>query len=151
MKLLSTFVLGLLAALLAHGGASAATVGNCEPNAVKYSFDSTKRQTISDTLTNLPGSTVNFTTAEDGCVLVTISAILQGQDGDYTFKPVLDGDSDKNSFPGLVRYNFPATRSISAVFIFHNVSAGAHQLRMQWSTEGTLATANSLVSVQYIK
>ena len=151
MKSISSVVVGLLAASCMLSVASASTVGNCDPNATKYISDTTKRQTTNDTLTNLPGSALNFTTAQDGCVIVTVAAMLQGLDGDYTFKPVLDGNPDVNAFPAQARNNFPATRSISATFIFHNVAAGAHQIRMQWSTLGTIATANSLVSVQYIK
>src|SRR4051812_4416128 len=142
MKLISALVLGTLAALCIHPAVNASTVGNCQPNAVKYISDKTKRQTATDTAKYLAGSAVSFTTAQDDCVIVTMSATLQGTMGDYTFNPVLDGEPDTGSFPALVHYNFPATKGISAVFIFHDVAAGAHQIRMQWSTLGVIATAD---------
>jgi len=149
-----TFYPKLLAAavgtLLACGSADAATIGNCVPTGTKYSGDTTTRSVASMTYKNIPGSVVNFTQATAGCVIVTFSTRVGGDTGIFKLRPVLTGEPDV-PFPAEMMLRFPSTSSVTAVFVFHNVAAGAHSLRMQWSTDAMIETSDTLTMVQYVK
>jgi hypothetical protein len=135
---------------LACGSAGAATIGNCVPTGTKYVGDTASRSVSTMTYTNIPGTTVNFTQATAGCVIVTFSTQLGGDTGTFNVRPVLVGEPNV-AFPGEMLLRFPSTSSVTAVFVFHNVAAGARSLRMQWSTDAMIDTSDTLTMVQYIK
>jgi hypothetical protein len=135
---------------LACGSADAATIGNCVPTGTKYIGDTTSRSIGTMTYANIPGTVINFTQATAGCVIVTFSTQLGGDTGTFNIRPVLTGEPNV-AFPAEMLLRFPNTSSLTAVFVFHNVAAGAHALRMQWSTDAMIDTSDTLTMIQYIK
>ena len=135
---------------LACGGADAATIGNCVPTATKYAGDTTPRSVATMTYQNIPGPTVNFNQAIAGCVIVTFSTAVGGDTGTFDIRPVLAGEPNV-AFPAEMSLRFPSTSSVTAVFVFHNVAAGTHSLKMQWSTNAMIDTNDTLTMIQYIK
>jgi hypothetical protein len=121
-------------------GFSAVVIGKCQPNEVKYAVSSSRSGTESRTYVNIPEATIRF--AQGGtipsCVIVYFSSEAQGTFGANSIVRALLDDMT----PGLPReIQFaaddtvqPATRT--AIFIFPNVSPGAHRLQMQYRTGG---------------
>ena len=135
---------------LACGGADAATIGNCVPTGTKYVGETASRSVATMTYTNIPGTTVNFTQATAGCAIVTFPMQVGGDTGTFNIRPVLTGEPNV-AFPAEMLFRFPNTSSLTAVLVFHNVAAGAHSLRMQWSTDARIDTSDTLTMVQYVK
>jgi hypothetical protein len=126
---------GFVLSLALPAIAQTAVTGNCVITGAVYRA-ATNTELVGDTqpFTDIPGASVQFVQRSSGCVIVTFSAESFAPDAvSMLIRPLLD--STGRSVPLDVQFaandpNLYTTRT--AVFIFRNVAAGTHTIRMQF-------------------
>jgi len=118
-----------------------------------YKVSNNNKQTDSVTYVNMLDGAVPFTTGQKGCVIVVFSA--QMNSGTYRAMVRARLDNTTNGQPAEYRMaeavNEVETRT--ATFVFPNVPAGAHTLRMQFASPDNenIFFNQHLILVHYLK
>lgn len=118
-----------------------------------YKVSNNNKQTNSTTYVNMLDGAVPFTTGQKGCVIVTFTT--QMNSGTYRAMVRARLDNMTDGMPGEYRLaeavNEVETRT--ATFVFANVPAGAHTLRMQFASPDAenIFFNGHLILVQYRK
>ena len=155
---LASTILLLLATLLlfarADAARAAAVGGNCSVNTIAYRESDDSFVTSSTDPVSITGMASSFTLAAPGCVVVQFTAYATtdtGTNASYiTFD--LDGTAKNQLFAD--RLPVGRTALVTVVYIFRNVTAGAHLLKVKLqSSDGTQVQANGpkTVLVHYRK
>jgi hypothetical protein len=122
-------------------GFSAVIAGKCQPNEVKYAASSLiESDTQSETFVIVPEATINFSQGgtKPSCVIVHFSGHAFSPVGNtLVLRAVLNNTTA--GLPAQIQFtandpNFYTTRT--AIFIFHNVPPGTHQIKMQFRSGG---------------
>ena len=140
-------------ALLAAGGAAlmlglaapaqaTTTSGNCAPSKTKYLVyqPDGQQKTASDSFKTISATTVNFTqTTDGGCVIVRFSCQTFSMNNEVIIRPLMDNGI--LAAPTEVTYSGKdsgdTARAYAFDFVFENVPAGSHSIKMQVRGSGT--------------
>jgi hypothetical protein len=142
----------LLATVLPAG---AATVGgNCVTTATKFRTSNANAGTTSTAFSTIPQSGVNFAQggAGAGCIIVTFTSIITTASTWMYVKPTLDGNDPVD--PGSGVWRVTSQESRTAVFVFTNVTPGAHTIVMKFRSNNggsNVTVYNRIVTVTYRK
>ena len=120
-----------------------AVTGKCKTTDSAFTVvTSPEAEILNQQFQNVPGASVSFTQAVRGCVIVLFSAeSFAGVGESLMLRPILPGAGASSPATLMFAANDPnlyTTRS--AVFVFQNVAAGAHTLRMQARSAGGTQT-----------
>jgi hypothetical protein len=142
MRLLRNFGVAyvLLLLLIPTEAFSDVVRGRCNPNEVRYIASSlSEADTQSQTYLNVPETTINFTQGgtQPSCVIVHFSGHTFGGTGNNLMLRAMLNNTTAG-LPAELQFaandpNLYTTRT--AIFIFHNVPPGSHQLRMQFKSD----------------
>ena len=151
----------MLAFTLGDARAQTHLGGSCGPTKTRFVVDTTMRTTVAPSPSGyevLPGTTVNFTSGPaKSCVIVQFVGLITTNavsTASVNLRAMLDGTIEP--FPGAVavgRKNTDVNPPIAATFVFADVPAGAHQVKMQFcchSGTTTQTAQHTSVLVQYV-
>lgn len=147
-----------IAAAVMLGGnfaATAAVLGNCNAAmAMRYTSSILDNsQTASLVFSAIPEGTVNFMQGHTGCVVVTFTAQINSGSNRLGLRAYLDNTTVGHPFEVVLAESISATETRTVVFVFSDVAAGAHTLKMQFSSPdaATVTVMRHVTMVQYTK
>jgi hypothetical protein len=110
-----------------------------------------QQTTSSQTFVNLPGAAITFTSSLD-CLIVHFTAQVRAKLPEKVrIRAILDGT--EVAFPSVVEWSTPTNEDDghSATFIFPDVSADTHTVRIQFLSVdgGTVAISRGLLTIRY--
>ena len=152
VRLASAIAVALVATT---GAANAATIGNCNgAMGMRYTASILDNsQTSSTVFAAIPEGTVNFTQGHLGCVIVTFTAQVNSGSNRLGLRAFLDNTTVGTPFEVVLTMSIASTETRTTVFVFSDVPAGAHTLKMQFSSPdtGAVTVMRHVTMVQYTK
>ena len=140
-------------AALAPGAALGTTKGSCTLTKTKYLMPTTGASTTSTSFVNVPTSKVTFTQSKAGCVIVHFAAYAAaGASNNLTVETLLDDTTLGGHGEMFFASDNGTGDARQTVFVFPDVSAGAHFIQMKYrTTNGSIAVQlnDRTIIVQY--